>query len=73
MKLEVLNLLYINKESMILAGGSVVDILNGRYPKDYDLFCIRERPKMPTGDEQIWIETNNSLTNFDKIQVVFLI
>ena len=66
---EVTSLLFTN--NLILAGGSVVDIMCGRRNvNDYDLFCIGSRPK--SFHEDTWIESKNCLTTLSKpkIQVI---
>eukprot|EP01091_Cochliopodium_minus_P001713 TRINITY_DN1161_c0_g3_i1.p1 TRINITY_DN1161_c0_g3~~TRINITY_DN1161_c0_g3_i1.p1 ORF type:complete len:545 (+),score=157.89 TRINITY_DN1161_c0_g3_i1:120-1754(+) len=66
---EVIEYLEINGEKMILAGGSISDMICGRLPKDYDLFCIGERPQINTVN---MIETINSYTTikYPKIQII---
>eukprot|EP01091_Cochliopodium_minus_P016194 TRINITY_DN598_c0_g1_i1.p1 TRINITY_DN598_c0_g1~~TRINITY_DN598_c0_g1_i1.p1 ORF type:complete len:532 (+),score=139.14 TRINITY_DN598_c0_g1_i1:79-1674(+) len=69
---EVLQLLYENEGNLILAGGSIVDLLKGRsaWIKDYDLFCIGKRPSFKFEDKSI--ETSKSITTLTKpvLQIV---
>lgn len=69
--MEVISLLYINQECLILAGGSCVDLLMGRHVKDYDLFCIKQRPKISFNENDI-LETMHSLSTitYPKIQII---
>eukprot|EP01091_Cochliopodium_minus_P001715 TRINITY_DN1161_c0_g4_i1.p1 TRINITY_DN1161_c0_g4~~TRINITY_DN1161_c0_g4_i1.p1 ORF type:complete len:277 (+),score=79.44 TRINITY_DN1161_c0_g4_i1:2-832(+) len=66
---EVLEILMINEGNMILAGGSITDMIRMDEPKDYDLFCIGKRPNIKTNE---MLETINSYTTLErpKIQII---
>eukprot|EP01091_Cochliopodium_minus_P001710 TRINITY_DN1161_c0_g1_i3.p1 TRINITY_DN1161_c0_g1~~TRINITY_DN1161_c0_g1_i3.p1 ORF type:complete len:625 (+),score=199.12 TRINITY_DN1161_c0_g1_i3:82-1875(+) len=67
--IEVIDYLIINEGKMILAGGSITDMINGNKVNDYDLFCIGERPNVKS-DEML--ETMNSYSTIEqpKIQII---
>ena len=63
---DVYNLM-ISNPNLILAGGSVVDLLLQRKVRDYDLFCISSRPNNFRTEN--WIETCFSISTLEKPKI----
>ena len=59
----------ISNQSLILAGGAVIDMLMGKHPRDYDFFCVNKRPNIK---QEEMIETSFSYSTIDppKIQII---